>query len=474
MTLEPGLQTLGRLPKSLFDTVVTHPLGEVKARAEAVAALLAALDSGRLPTHFTRWPGRGTQQRIAQLLERTGAVQECESAPQIAEAFVADLLTCLEHVELDWPAQLAGDGDISRVRDRLTRQGLFDLESRWKRRVRVLRELGDVEQEFGLAPGKGIDLNAGQLRSRGWADLQRLRRWLETVPQLRELIEALGRHAPTRGALTDRVQRMSPYPAASRPRKFPHVPMETRGLRRSDEIARMLPQEAAFLGHPTLKYLWFGRRAEHGLLTYAVAGVMPEALGEETPRPQAERGEGDGESAQAGPILLCLDTSASMEGVVEKVSKAVVLETLRVANAQRRSCTIFLFGGEGEVIEFDARRTTLRELLEFISQAYRGGTDVRRPLQRAIEKNREKAWQNADILLVSDGEFQITDDLVAELRAQRDETGLNVVGLQLGYANALHAMRTLCDPVHIFRDWADLADMPRADEVDDAGARGDA
>lgn len=465
MTLEPGLQTLGRLPESLFDTVVTHPLGGLKSRAEAVAALLAALDSGRLPAHFTRWPGRGTQQRIAQLLERTGAVQECESAPQVAEAFAADLLACLEQVELDWPAQVAGNGDISRARDRLTRQGLLDLESRWKRRVRVLRELDDVEQELGLAPGKGTDVHAGQLRPRGWADLQRLRRWLESVPQLRELIEALGRHAPTRGALTDRVQRMSTEASASRPRNLPHVPMETRGLTRSDEIARMLPQEAAFLGHPTLKYLWFGRRAEHGLFTYAVAGVMPMAPGEETPRPRAERGEGDGEGAHAGPILLCLDTSASMEGVVEKVSKAVVLETLRVATAQRRGCYIFLFGGEGEVIEFDARRTTLRELLEFISQAYRGGTDVCRPLQRAIAKHREAAWQSADILLVSDGEFQITDDLIAEVRAQRDETDLKVVGLQLGYANALHAMRTLCEPVHIFRDWDGLADMPWADEV---------
>jgi uncharacterized protein with von Willebrand factor type A (vWA) domain len=46
----------------------------------------------------------------------------------------------------------------------------------------------------------------------------------------------------------------------------------------------------------------------------------------------------------------------------------------------------------------------MQRLVDFLSSSFGGGTDVTRPLERAIElMERESAWAAADLLLVTDG-----------------------------------------------------------------------
>ena len=54
-----------------------------------------------------------------------------------------------------------------------------------------------------------------------------------------------------------------------------------------------------------------------------------------------------------GPILICVDTSGSMQRGAEDVAKAVVLEAMRAAHAQHRRCHVFAFGGPDELIEME-------------------------------------------------------------------------------------------------------------------------
>src|SRR5690606_26976630 len=128
---------------------------------------------------------------------------------------------------------------------------------------------------------------------------------------------------------------------AEEPREVrsPLVPGETRGIERSDELARMLPSEASLLRHPRLRLLWHARRGERALLTYRVDGT--EVL--------REVGERDGEEWQTrrrprpecGAIVAVIDTLGSMHGAPEHVAKALVLECLRTAHAERRRCLVF-------------------------------------------------------------------------------------------------------------------------------------
>ena len=55
-------------------------------------------------------------------------------------------------------------------------------------------------------------------------------------------------------------------------------------------------------------------------------------------------------------MLVCVDTSGSMQGGAEAVAKAVVLEAVRTAHAQKRACHVFAFSGPEEIVESELGR----------------------------------------------------------------------------------------------------------------------
>ena len=68
------------------------------------------------------------------------------------------------------------------------------------------------------------------------------------------------------------------------------------------------------------------------------------------------------------------------------------------------------------------------------------------------QRLREQAWRKADVLFVTDGEWSAGQDLVQAVGEAR-AAGTRFHGVQVGHAggSGLHA---ICDPVHMFRDWA--------------------
>lgn len=232
------------------------------------------------------------------------------------------------------------------------------------------------------------------------------------------------------------------------------APHEVHGLTLSDDISRMIPAEAATLGHPVLKYLWHARRIEHALLTYRVQGVMAERVSSESdvmteverpkPPPKAER----------GPIIVCLDTSGSMHGEPEIVAKAIVLEALRVAHAEKRACYLYSFSGPSDVAEHELKLTVqgLADFLKFLACSFHGGTDVAEPIGRAIKRLQDSSWQKADVVIISDGEFSVARETVLLVKNSQEKLHLRVHGLLVSSANS-SAMTALCNQVHRFADW---------------------
>jgi hypothetical protein len=93
------------------------------------------------------------------------------------------------------------------------------------------------------------------------------------------------------------------------------------------------------------------------------------------------------------------------------VAKAVVLEAMRTAHAQRRPCHVFAFGGPEELLEMEVAGgcvSASSASSRFLGQAFRGGTDICGPLEAAIAKLEDTRWQLADLLIASDGEFGAT------------------------------------------------------------------
>ena len=339
------------------------------------------------------------------------------------------------------------------------------LRGQWAERARLWVELSSVFGELATLLGKGWDLSQGLLRSQGWLEIMRLHELLKSLPALRELIQTLGRMqlgAPNAESPLEKIF-VNVRRAAEERREVhsPLVPMETRGIERSGEIARMLPSEAVLLGHPILKRLWHARRAERGLMAYRVEGTdwetttTEDEVGEEIDAPT--------QSKQRGPILFCLDTSGSMEGLPERVAKALALEALRTAHQEKRRLYLYLFSGRGQVTEQELSLSSdgIARLMSLLTLSFHGGTDVAAPLLRAVQRHGEEAWSRADILLVSDGEFPVPSESVSLLAEARERHGLRVHGVQIGGQDST-AMRALCDrdAFHRFSSWDALAQHP--------------
>jgi len=180
----------------------------------------------------------------------------------------------------------------------------------------------------------------------GWAQLDELRKKLEDLKELRDLVRSLGRGGgwgPLRRAPVQKLD-MSGRPGLLR---TVLEAQETRGLTRSGDISRLLPAESAILARGRTvrqsKLLFYARLAEKGLQTYERDG-----WGEFPTQIHSQRRE-IRPTADRGPILLCVDTSGSMRGARETVAKALALECMRAAREQERDCYVFAFSGPAEV-----------------------------------------------------------------------------------------------------------------------------
>lgn len=178
--------------------------------------------------------------------------------------------------------------------------------------------------------------------------MDELRRKLEDMREVRDLVRSLGRGGGWGPLRRAPIQFLDMKGRDGLLRTILEA-QETRGLTRSDDISRLLPGEAALLARGRrvrqAKLLFFAKLAEKGLNTYERDGwgefptnIIPERR---EIRPTADR----------GPILLCVDTSGSMRGPRETVAKALTLECMREAHEQERGCYVFAFAGLYEVCE---------------------------------------------------------------------------------------------------------------------------
>lgn len=493
-SLENCYAFLDDCPENLFDDIVTLPIGTLQERVNGARLWHDALLGGHLPPNDT-WPPIEVSNPVRLALTELGLARFCKDQPELVDALmkevlgafarhsdvlrsdVAERLQELEALERDRLTQkdaqahpknrpvrpvLLDPKTIQRLREQAVQESKHresnadsTLLTAWSERARAWADIAEVFGDLGEMIGRGWDLSHGVLRHTGWLDLLRLRKMLEQLPKLRDIVRCLGRlHATTDGeSMAEKI--LAPALRVEeelREIRTPLIPAEMRGLERSGEIARMLPVEAVMLGHPKLRMLWHARRSERALLTYRVEGVETERI--QVEREGHEEIEGKRPRPERGPIFAIVDTSGSMHGLPEQVAKALVLEALRTAHAEKRRCFLYAYSGPGQVMEHELDLSTdgMGRLLKFLDLSFGGGNDEAGMMTKVLARLKEEHWKKADVVFVSDGEWPAPTELVAAVRGARED-GTRFHGVQIGNRGrtGLHAV---CDPVHVFNDWA--------------------
>ena len=348
---EARLAALELLPRSLWLGSVINSQGSLEARLGALHGLREALRAGRIADPASApWPDRALAAALHLVFLRLGLAELCREQEQLADQVLASMLWHLDRI-----VDYIDRGDSIEA---ATAAALAAFEEDWRERCELVKELVEV---FGVAGDllKNVnwDLLRGVLRSEGWQEILRAHRLIETLPELARLIRRLGRAQPTLRAddskqleLQQMEQSMAPC-AHMRVTRVPELPGETRGVYRSGRIARMLPSETMLLTHRRLRLVWHAHHAERSLLCYEEDERLRETVHELSPvwRPSPQRRPD--RRLEAGPMLICVDTSGSMQGGAENVAKAAVLEAMRSAHAQNRACHVFAFGGPDEIVD---------------------------------------------------------------------------------------------------------------------------
>ena len=293
--------------------------------------------------------------------------------------------------------------------------------------------------------------------------------------ELKDLMRLLGKRPSETGKVIRKTppQRSGNYLGVHRSM---NKPIETTGIKRSSSFEGLLPSEAFLLSYSksqpitalkrNAKLLFLSKLAESSLASYERSD-WEENYSKPAKRPWKYYEKLPVEIG--GPIILCLDTSWSMSGSRENLAKSVVLECAQVASKTKRSIYILAFSGMQDLEEFHIDLTVskkgLQSLLNFLSQSFKGGTDVTRPLERAIELlDTTEEWASADLLLVTDGELQtppVDISIIEKLRRLENERGLEVHGLMVG-RNSSVPLSMLCTDwdgeyrVHTFLNKYDL------------------
>lgn len=492
VSLERNYAFLDDCPANLFDDIVTLPIGTLADRVSGVRCWHDALLEGRLPPEHT-WPSSEIANPIRQVMTDLGLLHFCKGQPELVEALMKDILAAFGRQSDSIGAQVAARlrelEELERVRlssqknslktrkrfrpvsldaqtlQRLQQQAMqeisqqkssadVELATAWNERARAWSEIADVFGDLGDMLGYGWDMTLGVLRHTGWSNILQMNQLIKQLPQLRDIVRALGRLHASDSAESVSEQILVPIRRVEEELlevRTPLIPAEMRGLERSGEISRMLPVEALMLGHPKLRMLWHARRSERALLTYRVEGVDVESVLVDSETQQAV--EGSRPRPERGPIFAVVDTSGSMHGLPEQVAKALVLEALRTAHAEKRRCLLYAYSGPGQVLEHELALSPdgMTQFLSFLGMSFGGGNDEAGMLEKVVARLKQENWKKADVLFVSDGEWPVSSTLVATVNSALQE-GTRFHGVQIGNAgrSGLHAV---CNPVHVFQDW---------------------
>jgi uncharacterized protein with von Willebrand factor type A (vWA) domain len=451
---EARLAALDALARAHWLGGMTNSQGRLEPRLDALATLRSELFAGKAPLMTAvSWPPPAIAAALGKAVDALDLARYCHGQQELTDTVLMSILFHLDLI-VDYVDRGAGE-------EQALQMAIDAFSDDWRQHCDQIDELVEV---FGMVPDdcehSRWDELRGLLHSAGWQEVLRIRRLLAGLPELVKIIRELGRSRPTEEndiasqSLVEVMEQAVALRTETRTVRVPDMPGETRGIHRSDRIARMLPAEAMLLGHPRLRLVWHARRAERSLLCYEDDDRMTETRQHQAPVLQPRPGLMPAKKLESGPMLVCVDTSGSMQGGAEGVAKAVVLEAMRAAHAQNRACHVFAFGGPEEVVELELTlgRAGIERATRFLGQSFRGGTDICAPLEKVIAQVEQERWQRADLLIATDGEFGATPALAARLAAVKRQLGLRVQGVLIADRETVGLLE-IADHIYPVRDW---------------------
>lgn len=271
------------------------------------------------------------------------------------------------------------------------RQELLKKLDEW---LELVQKMDDLLSELSLDTGVLFDFSKGQITH---SDIEQLKKWVEYISQnedVQQLCDLLGR---LRRA--EKTSRQELIKTVSHVTEFvPDINSQEEiiGIRVGRDIEHTLPHELALLADADTSILFDMKYIEGRLMCFEMEGMRENSfIAEEEQHIEIE------EEEKLGPIIICVDTSGSMQGSPETIAKAVTLYMATRAIAQKRNCLLINFSTGIETLDMSGN-IGLEKVIEFLKKSFYGGTDVDPALTYALKMMEEHEYKKSDLLVISD------------------------------------------------------------------------
>lgn len=267
----------------------------------------------------------------------------------------------------------------------------------------------------------------------------------QSAPQQAEHNQALldrVRNNPMLQGITRQLGRMKEMLSDLRKNDYTHGRGEKYTVTRGRDMKNLLSGELALMASPATTPLFLRKYHAKGLLQYAK-------------RERVHKGYGD--------VIVCLDESGSTEGENAEWGKALAIAVQDICAHEGCKYALIHFSGKGKFRTdlFLPGQYSSQDLLSTAEHFFDGGTDFETPIREALRLINEEAFENADILFITDGKKSISDELAEQLQNAIQEARCSVIGLLLDADSPgmEFALEKFCERVYRVSEMHDKNDI---------------
>lgn len=310
----------------------------------------------------------------------------------------------------------------------------------------LIEKLSDQLNSLGLNAGLWLDNSLGNLTPQSIEELQRWFNYLANDEEAKQIAELLGKIRQIEQS--EKIELVEKTISIATPIIDVNSREEIVGLRLGKELEYILPAELALLSDDSTDILFDLKYLENKLMCFELQGIdyQDEAV-------QTLTEERTTEDEKLGPMILCVDTSGSMQGTPEHIAKAMTLFLSTKAKNEKRACFVINFSTQIETFEVN-EQSGMKDLFNFLRQSFYGGTDVAPALRYALQLVKKERYEKADVLLISDFVMShLPDDVLQSIEKQREKHN-QFNSLVIGDAFMSQRLKTYFDHEWIYNPYS--------------------
>ncbi|WP_440955033.1 VWA domain-containing protein [Methanosarcina sp. Mfa9] len=286
-----------------------------------------------------------------------------------------------------------------------------------------LQQMKKVFDDLGIEPGLLWDSSVGKLCTQDISFLKQWAEYLKNNESVRNLCELMGRlHKEQQSHRTEIINSTVQYSVI---KPDIHSNEEIVGIKLGRDLVNVIPQELALLSDPDIALLFDLKYVENRLMCFSKQGDNTESVEKIIRKTVSLFDE------KMGPMIICVDTSASMSGAPENIAKALTLSLSSRAVSQKRECYLINFSTSIETLDLTPPKG-IQDLIDFLKMSFHGGTNVAPALHEGVRMMSEADYKKADLLVISDfALYGLSSNIVSQCKKQKQE-GNRFFSLSIG------------------------------------------